>query len=347
MVKRTLLDSPLKNRFIGTVLSGKSVSWAAKNYGIKPQTAYDLFNKYKKTGTTHRRVGSGHPKHISSRVERRVRYLALRDRRMSYQEVGKSVDPHISASSVRRILAEVGYHRRKARTVFFLNARHRAARLQWAQEHAGWTGFEWARVIWSDEAYIVAGDSAGQIFVTRRADEVYNEDCIVEKFKQSSFRVMIWGCIMKGKKGPMVCLEYPGGKGGGMTAERYRQQVLEPYLLDFYMAMSEERGLIAFQQDGASCHTAGVTRKWLSDHLVDILPHPASSPDMNPIEPLWHILKEKIRARHHTPTTQEGLKQAVREAWDDISEEDIDKCVRSMENRVQDLIEAKGGHTKY
>lgn len=347
MSKRVLLDSPRKNRFIGTVLAGKSVRSAAKDYGIKQTTAHDLFRKYQQTGNTHRRAGSGRPKQISPRTERRVRYLALRDRRMAYRDVGKLVNPPISADSVRRIMAKAGYQRRKARTVFYLTAVHRAARLKWAREHADWTDFEWSRVIWSDEAYVVVGDSSGLVYVTRRADEVYNDDCVVEKFKQSSFRVMIWGCIMRGKKGPMTCLEYPGGPGGGMTAARYRQQVLEPHLLEFHQEMSEERGLVAFQQDGAGCHRAGVTRKWLNDHLIDIFPHPAASPDMSPIEPVWHVLKEKIRMRPRTPTTQEELKQAVREAWDEISEEDIDKYVRSMEHRVQDLIQAKGGHTKY
>ena len=69
----------------------------------------------------------------------------------------------------------------------------------------------------------------------------YEEDCVVPKFKQSSLRVMIWACIMKGNKGPMVVLEYPGGLGGGMTADWYQEQVLEKVLFDYYCQMSEER----------------------------------------------------------------------------------------------------------
>lgn len=347
MSRHVLLDSPLKNRFIGTVLAGKPVSWAADFYGIKPQTAHDLFRKFQATGSTHRRPGSGRPKTISARTERRVRYLALRDRRMTFESVGKLMCPVISASAVRRIMAAAGYHRRKARTVFFLTADHRVQRLKWAKEHADWTEFEWSRVIWSDEAYVVVGDQAGQVFVTRRADEVYDDECVVEKFKQSSFRVMIWGCIMMDRKGPMTVLEYPGGKSGGMTAQRYREQVLEPHLLKFHQEMSEQRGLVAFQHDGAGSHRAGVTKKWLADHLIDCFPHPAASPDMSPVENVWHILKEKIRARPRMPTTQNELVQAVREAWDEITEQDINKYVKGMPERVQALIKAKGSHMKY
>lgn len=224
---------------------------------------------------------------------------------------------------------------------------HRAARLKWAKEYASWSDFEWERIIWSDEAYVVAGDKAGQVYVTRRAGEEWDDDCVVEKFKQSSYRVMIWGCIMRGKKGPMVVLEYPGGKGGGMNARRYREQVLETHLLNFYMETSEERGFIAFQQDGAGSHIAGVTKKWLGDHMVERFPHPAASPDMSPIEPVWHVLKEKLRALPRTPTSKEELKIVIREAWDSITEQEIDKYVNSMQDRVRALIEARGGHTKY
>ncbi|KAF9476438.1 hypothetical protein BDN70DRAFT_762689, partial [Pholiota conissans] len=78
--------------------------------------------------------------------------------------------------------------------------------------------------------------------VTRRADEAYREECLVPTFKQSPIRVMVWGCIMDGKKGPLVVLDYPGGKGGGMNSTRYREQVLDAVLKDFYGEMKQKRG---------------------------------------------------------------------------------------------------------
>lgn len=47
---------------------------------------------------------------------------------MPYREVG--IGPLMSANTVRRILAAVGYYQRKAYTVFHLTATHRAARLK-------------------------------------------------------------------------------------------------------------------------------------------------------------------------------------------------------------------------
>ena len=65
--------------------------------------------------------------------------------------------------------------------------------------------------------------------MTQCPDEEFDKDCLVPTFKQSSVRVMVWGCIMKGQKGLLVVLEYPGGKGGGMNTARYREQVLEVF----------------------------------------------------------------------------------------------------------------------
>ena len=69
-------------------------------------------------------------------------------------------------------------------------------------------------------------------------------------------RVMVWGCIMKGRKGPLAVLEYPGGQGGGMTGQQYISQVLEAHLHTLYNQMKEERPEVVFQQDGAPSHTS-------------------------------------------------------------------------------------------
>lgn len=102
-----------------------------------------------------------------------------------------------------------------------------------------------------------------------------------------------------------------------------------------------------FQQDGARCHTAATTSKWLKEHQVEKFPHPAASPDMSPIEPLWNTLKNKIRARPHTPTSLDELKVAIQEAWGEITDEDINVHVRSMHQRTLDVIAANGGHTLF
>ena len=108
-----------------------------------------------------------------------------------------------------------------------------------------------------------------------------------------------------------------------MSAKWYQYQVLNGPLHDFYQEMLEERGMAVFQEDGAPSHHTKSTQEWLQRNCVESFSHPSSSPDLNPIEPLWKTLKDEIRARSNPPTNLDELKQAVREAWDQITSNEI------------------------
>lgn len=155
--------------------------------------------------------------------------------------------------------------------------------MRWVHLYKAFTNRNWGKVIWSDECYIYLGDGCGKVYVTRRADEELNEDCLVPTFKQSSVCVMVWACIMKGRKGPLIVLEYPGGKGGGMNSARYKDQVLEGVLASFHAEVTQKMGKVYFQQDGAASHRSKSTQNWFSTTGIALLYHLASSPDSNPI----------------------------------------------------------------
>ena len=86
---------------------------------------------------------------------------------------------------------------------------------------------------------------------------------------------------------------------------------------------------------------------WLASNQIEIFLHPAPSPDLSPIEPLWHCLKTLIRECPHIPSSLKELKTAVRECWEMITVEDIDQHVKHMEDRFRAVLKADGGHTKY
>jgi hypothetical protein len=123
--------------------------------------------------------------------------------------------------------------------------------------------------------------------VTCCPNEELHEDCLVPTFKLSSIRIMVWACIMKGSKGPqLIALEYLGGKGGGMNLKQYQGLVLNGVLLEYWGQKCCERGEVVFQLDSASSHTNKSRKKWFSNHKVPLFPHPTSSPDINPTEPV-------------------------------------------------------------
>lgn len=144
----------------------------------------------------------------------------------------------------------------------------------------------------------------------------------------------------------MVVLDYSGGKGGGMTAAKYQKQVLEGAFHGFYEEVKEEKLLVDFLQDGAPSHHAKSTLRWFNDAGIYLVDHPANSPDLNPIEPIWHDLKEIVHSLESVSTV-EGLKSAVQKAWDMLPIETANKHILWMPDQVKAVLAAKGGHTPY
>lgn len=99
--------------------------------------------------------------------------------------------------------------------------------------------------------------------------------------------------------------------------------------------------------DNARPHVAAVVRQYLHEVGIPVMEWPARSPDLNPIEHLWDELKRRIRARPNTAENLQELKVAIEEEWDGIPQEFVVTLIRSMKNRMEATIRARGGNTSY
>ncbi len=95
---------------------------------------------------------------------------------------------------------------------------------------------------------------------------------------------------------------------------------------------------------GTCPHCQGY-KSWFSDHGVTVLDWPANSPDLNPIENLWGIVKRKMRDTR--PNNVDELKATVKETWASIPPQQCHKLITSMPRRIEAVIKAKGAPTKY
>ncbi len=134
--------------------------------------------------------------------------------------------------------------------------------------------------------------------------EAHSPSCMKSsvKFPQS---VMIWGAMSSAGVGPLCFLKT------NVTAPVY-QEILEHFMLPSADQLFKDADFI-FQQDLAPAHTAKNTKSWLNDHGVGVLDWPANSPDLNPIENLWGIVKRKMRNKR--PTNADELKATAKETW--------------------------------
>ena len=78
---------------------------------------------------------------------------------------------------------------------------------------------------------------------------------------------------------------------------------------------------VVFQHDNDPKHTSKATTGYLMNQKLEILPWSAQSPDLNPIERLWHYLKVKIGSYENRPTSIHSLWNYVDEEWNKISVE--------------------------
>ena len=74
---------------------------------------------------------------------------------------------------------------------------------------------------------------------------------------------------------------------------------------------------------------------------------PPQSPDLNPIEHLWGVLKRKLAGYENLPTSIKELWVWVQVEWEAISVQKCQKLIESMPRRIEAVIKAKGGYTKY
>jgi len=82
-----------------------------------------------------------------------------------------------------------------------------------------------------------------------------------------------------------------------------------------------------------------------ADIIEEELPWPSYSPDLNPVENLWAILKRKIRGGR--PRALGNLREIIQEEWGNIRDAYVRKLCRAMPKRISMCIEKDGARIKY
>ncbi len=225
---------------------------------------------------------------------------------------------------------------RKRATKPLLKQKHRQKHLTWAKEKKKWTVAQWSKVLFSDESKFCISFGNQGPRVWRKTGEEQNPRCLKSsvKFPQS---VMIWASMSSAGVGPLCFL-----KSTVNTA--VYQEVLEHFMLTSADKLYGDADFI-FQQDLAPVHTAKGTKSWINDHGVTVLDWSVNSPDLNPIENLWGIVKRKMRDTR--PNNADDLKAAIKATWASITPEQCHRLIASMPRRIDAVIKAKRGPTKY
>lgn len=173
----------------------------------------------------------------------------------------------------------------------------------------------------------------------RRRGERFAEACFEEITPYGGGSVMFWAGINSMDRTELVFIE-----NGTLTGHRYITEVLIPYAQPALTALGENS---IFMDDNARAHRSGDVEAYMLEVGIRRLDWPARSPDLNPIEHVWDVLKRRVRSVQPAPQTIRELKNVITAEWERIPQETIKDILASMPRRMQAVISARGGHTQY
>lgn len=120
------------------------------------------------------------------------------------------------------------------------------------------------------------------------------------------FKVHVWAGISK--RGPTRIVIFTGN----MDATFYVREILENTLLPFIQSTFPDGH--RFQQDNDPKHTSRLAKEFMTRSGINWWKTPPESPDLNPIELIWHELKHFLRTTVK-PTTKDELLEGIARFW--------------------------------
>jgi hypothetical protein len=186
----------------------------------------------------------------------------------------------------------------------------------------------------------------------RKAGHEYLPQHLQQTFRSSRKTLMVWGAIAHNKKWDLVRLSIPPSeaalKGKGMTGQRYVDMVLKGFLKRAASSMHIQTwGEVLVVEDGAPCRTCKLAKDARIELGIKSLVHPPHSPDLNPIENVWHLLKIKVSQLPTRATTLDKLWEQVQACWKDIDQSYINKLIANMPERVEAVRGSNGEITRF
>jgi aspartate carbamoyltransferase regulatory subunit len=80
-------------------------------------------------------------------------------------------------------------------------------------------------------------------------------------------------------------------------------------------------------------------------HSVNTVDWVPNSPDLNIMENLHKLWKDRVAA--HRPSNKKELKRFIKQEFFNFSAAEIENLVKSVPNRLVQIIKARGGHIPY
>jgi transposase len=222
------------------------------------------------------------------------------------RELQEVVNGTISVQTVRRALKKEGMRAVMKKKKPKLLLRHKQQRLKFAQKYQHWMKNDWDNVIFSDETKINMFGSDGKQWGWKMVGEGLLDRLVSGTVKFGGRSIMVWGSISSRGAGILKIIK------GRMTGGDY-VEILEGPLQQSIEKLGSDKKHVIFQHDNDPKHTCKKAKNWLKTNKLRVLDWPAQSPDLNPIEHMWYLLKCKLAEYETEPKGILELQARVQE----------------------------------
>lgn len=336
------LSKDKRNDIISLINNGESTSNIIRKIDVSEATVNRIKNQIQPKRI---RQKGGRPSTIPSWTKKVILFKVRKGYLLSAKNVRiylRTLRYAISYSGTTKLMRSLGLKSKNKTKKAFIKVDHQKERLRWAKQHRHWTIDDWKTVIFSDETKINRWGSDGRQItwkVKGDPDRLHN---IQTKIQAGGGSIMMWGCMTSLGVG-YACriVEYP------MNSKLYTH-ILNTSFKDTLKYYGFSKKNVIFQQDGDTKHTSKLTKKWLENNQIRYIKKwPACSPDLNPIEHLWHHLKLRLDAYETKPKNIDELWNRIDIEWNKFTKEDILPYYEAIPKRIEDVIKNKGGYTNH
>lgn len=326
------MDTKSKRMLISQLWNegNQTCSNISKTLNIPERTVYRVVSKLKAGNGIERKEGSGRPRILDTKDHRRLAQIVRAGPMKSVENIRQRMiergSPAVSNATVNRELHRMNYTKKRAISSPLLTETHKQMRLNWCHEHQN---LSWDNVIFSDECSVWSYPAQINIWTKDSVTPVYQRPKHTQKFH-------LWGGVSARGATPLCVFT------GILTKEGYID-ILEGHLLPFMQVMYPDG--CTFQHDNDPKHTAHTTKAWLQEKNVTVLKWPSNSPDLNPIENVWALLKNHLKKSGLRDIEQ--LKKAAEKYWDSLTHNYLQTLVGSMPRRIQACLAGEGNIILY
>ncbi|GFT26466.1 transposable element Tcb2 transposase [Trichonephila clavipes] len=128
---------------------------------------------------------------------------------------------------------------------------------------------------------------------------------------------MVWGATSYNGRSNLLRIE------GNLNSNRYVREVLQPEVVPFFQGIPRA----IFQQDNARPHVAKTVRDFCSAQHMQLLPWPANSTDMSPIEHVWDLIGRRLARDPRLAASKDEFLILIQAIWNSLPQADIQNLV--------------------